>query len=524
MRQILKPTSVGRRLALALVVLGALAPLAFAAPKDTIVWARNGDIDSLDPQRATSTLSRMVWYQLYSSLLEFNDQGKLVPGLAKSWKVSPDGKTVTFTLHKGIRCSDGTPFTAQDVKYTAERALSDKNPSLTKASWGPITQVKVIDALTVQFDLSHRFDAFVPFMADQFSGMLCLSDKKAGSKFGTSFAVGTGPWKFVKWVKGSEIVLERNPYYKNYGRSVTNPGPPYMKQLIIKTVPEGQTRYAGLKTGAYNIIQPPIEDIPQIRKSSGMKLVAAKNSGQDMFIEFAVHRPPFNDVKARKAVAYALNIPSALNLVFGNLVQREYCPVARGMFGNDEALCKKVGYSYDPQKARQLLKELGYSKSHPMPIIMMTWKGSDRSKVLQVFQNQLAQVGIQAKIQVMDIGTLNARVRQENSIKTGTDTLDLMGWTWYGPDVLYLLWHSPGAYHGFHTPELDQMLASTRTASTSARRLSDVHQAMTYIIKNAVEIPVYTPGWLWLYAMSSNVQGFKVGAFNHPMFSDVKVQ
>jgi peptide/nickel transport system substrate-binding protein len=96
-----------------------------------IVWARDGDIDSLDPQRATSTLSRQLWYQIYDSLLEFNDKGEVVPNLAKKWTVSPDGKEVVFTLNDGIKCHDGTPFDADDVKWTADRALSEESPSLT---------------------------------------------------------------------------------------------------------------------------------------------------------------------------------------------------------------------------------------------------------------------------------------------------------------------------------------------------------------------------------------------------------
>src|SRR5699024_4073922 len=150
--------------------------------------------------------------------------------------------------------------------------------------------------------------------------------------------------------------------------------------------------------------------------------------------------------------------PVALKLVFGDLVQREKCPLSPGILGNDPAFCQKYLPKYDPANAKKLLKELGYGSGHPLDITMMTWVGDQRDKLLQVFQNMLAQVGIKAKVQMMDIGTLNARIRQENEIKTGNSTLDLNGWTWYGPDVLYLLWHSPVAYHGYTSPKLDKLL------------------------------------------------------------------
>jgi len=495
-----------------------LAVGSVAHAKD-IIWARDGDIDSLDPQRATSTLSRQVWYQIYDSLLEFNDKGEVVPNLAKSWKVSDDGKAVTFVLHKGIKCSDGTPFNADDVLYTARRALSKDHPSLTKTSWGPITKVEKLDPLTVRFDLAKPFAAFVPFMADQFTSMICDSMKN-DKGFGTTAAVGTGPWKFVSWTKGSEIVLERNPYYHNYGRPVSNPGPPKADRLIVKTIPDGQTRLAGLETGQVTVAVPPIENIKDIRANKHLHLYVAKRTGQNMFLEFAISRPPFKDERARRAVAEAINFPVALKLVFGNLVQREKCPVSRGVLGNSESYCNKYAPKYDPADAKKLLKEMGYSSQNPMKIIMMTWVGDSRGKLLQVFQNMLAQVGIQAKIQVMDIGTLNARVKQENDTKTGTGTLDLMGWTWFDPDVQYLLWHSPGAYDGYNTPALDAMLEKTRTTIDHAARVKAVRNVEKYLLTHAVHVPVYTPGWLWLYAVRDDLKGFKIGPFNRPLFND----
>lgn len=495
-----------------------LSPVAHAQ-QNTIVWARNGDIDSLNPQRATSTLSRQVWMQIYDTLLAFNQHGKLVPNMATSWKVTDGGKTVTFDLHKNIKCADGKPFTANDVVFTVDSALSDKNPSLTKTSWGPITSVKALNDYQVRFKFSKPFAAFLSFQADPFASMIC-DDMKGKAGFGTTAANGSGPWKFVSWNKGSKIILKRNPYYHNYGWPVKNAGPPKVKKLVIEDIPEGQTRFAGLETGEFNVIQPSIENVKSIQSNPKTKLYIAQRTGQNMFLEFAVHRAPFDDVRARKAIAEAINVPLALKLVFGKLVQREYCPLSPGVMGNDPAFCKKYGYHYDPAGAKKLLVQLGYGPDHHMKIIMMTWKGDSRGKLLQIFQNMLSQVNIDAKIQVMDIGTLNARVRQENEIKTGTDTLDLMGWTWFDPDLLYLLWHSPGAYAGYTTPELDKLLEATRTTIDTSKRTLAVKAVEKYLLQNAVEIPIYTPGWNWLYAAQTRLKGFTIGAFNRPLFND----
>lgn len=486
-----------------------------------IVWAREGDIDSLDPQRATSTLSRQVWYQIYNSLLEFNDKGEVVPGLAESWTVSEDGKEVVFKLHDGIKCHDGTPFDADDVKWTAERALSEDNPSITKASWGPIAGIDKIDPLTIKFTLSKPFGAFVPFMADEFTSMLC--DSNAEHKdFGISTAIGTGPWALDKWTKGSEIVLKKNPDYHNYGRPVDNAGPPHADRLIIRTMPEAQTRVAGLKTGELQVIVPPIQEIKSLQENPDVEVFAAKSTGQNMFLEFAVHRPPFNDERARQAVSYALDKDLALKIVFGDLVEREKCPISRGVFGHDETLCAKYTQQHDPAKAKALLEELGYGPNKPMQMVMATWPGDSREKMLQIFQNQLKQVGIEAKIEVMDIGTLNARVKQENNTETGPGFMDLMGWTWFDPDLLYLLWHSPGAYEGYTSPHLDELLEATRTTVDPNKRAEIVHEVFEVLLTKAVHVPVYSPGWNWLYAVSGKHPGFKVGPFDRPLFSAMK--
>jgi len=507
---------------LTLAVSGA-AFLALAAPAyaGDVVWARDGDIDSLDPHRATSTLSRQLWYQVYDSLLEFNEQGQPVPHLAKEWTVSDDGLEVVFTLNEGIKCHDGSPFNADDVKWTADRAIFSDNPSLTKASWGPVTSVDKVDDLTVKFTLSKPFGAFVPFMADQFTAMLCDSNAD-NDDFGVTSAVGTGPWKVESWTKGSEIVLSSNADYRNFGRPVDNPGAPFADRLIVRTMPEAQTRVAGLQTGELQVIVPPIQEVDALKADPAVELHIAESTGQNMFLEFSAHRPPFNDARARQAVSHALDKDMALDIVFGDLVVRERCPVSTGVLGNDQEFCDQYDQDYDPEKAKALLAELGYGADNPMPMVMATWTGDSREKVLQVFQNQLKQVGIDASIEVMDIGTLNARVKTENNKTDGPGFMDLMGWTWFDPDVLYLLWHSPGAYEGYTDPDLDALLDRTRTTVDVDARRDVVQEVFEHLLTNAVHVPIYTPGWLWMYAVSAEAPGFKVGPFNRPLFNAVK--
>ncbi|MGH6896694.1 MAG: ABC transporter substrate-binding protein [Geminicoccaceae bacterium] len=208
-----------------------------SAGASELVWARYGDIDSLDPHRATSTLSMQVWDQIYDTMLAFDEEGKAQPHFAKAWTVSEDGLEYVFELQDGVVCHDGTPFDANDVKFTVDRAFGD-NPSLTRTSWGPIEAVEVVDPLTVKFTMSSPFGAFIPFLADSFSSIVCDTEANQSDAFGSNVAIGAGPFKLVEWVKGDVVVLEKNPDYRNFGKPAENMGPPHLDRLIVKTVPE----------------------------------------------------------------------------------------------------------------------------------------------------------------------------------------------------------------------------------------------------------------------------------------------
>ena len=303
-------------------------------------------------------------------------------------------------------------------------------------------------------------------------------------------------------------------------------GPPHIDRLVVKTVPESQTRLAALRTGEVHVAEPPFDDIPAIKEKGDLDIVVAGNTGQNVFWEFTISRPPFNDIRARQAVAYATDAALAIDIIYGGLSEREWCPISRGVFGNDQDFCKQYGYPYDPDRAKALLAELGYGPDNPLETTMYVWTGGNRHKLAEIFQNQLAQVGINAKIEIMDIGTMNARVRQQNETtdESTPGTFDMMTWGWYDPDILYALWHSPGAYAGYQTPELDAMLEKTRTTIDADERLKAVQDVIRHLMENAVHVGLYTPGWEWVFATRPEVKGFKVGAFLHPHFHDVTVQ
>ena len=492
------------------------------APGGTLTYAREGDADSLDPHKTTTTLSWQVHSQIYESLTAFYADGNVVPNLAKSWEISDDGLEYTFVLQDGVTFHDGTPLNAEAVKYTFDRFIDDATGNPSKASIGPLTGTEAVDDMTAKMTFSAPFAPLLSFLTDPFAGIISPTAAEAsGEEFGNN-PVGSGPFKFVEWVKGDHITLARFDEYKGFHPMYNHEGPAYLDQLIYRTMPEEQARIAALETGEVNMAEPPLEEVVRLQGDGNFTVNIAQNTGQLVFFEFAVHRAPFDNVKVRQAVGYAVDPSQLVSIGLNDLVQTTQCTVGPGILGGDSAVCSASGFSPDPEKAKSLLAEAGYGDA-PLAVTLATWTGGNREDVAQLIQNQLNQVGFDVKLETMDIGSLNARVKAENNTTDGGGFFDMMGWAWFDPDILYALFHSPGWVDGFSSPELDTMLEEQRTLTDRDARLAKLDEIQKYILENAAMVPLFSPGWNWILASPQSVQGFQFAPFNRALIYDVSI-
>jgi peptide/nickel transport system substrate-binding protein len=508
----------GRTLVAAALGAAVCIGAAQAVGSKDIIFARAQDADSLDPARVSTTISLQVMTQIYDNLLTMDANGNLHPGLASEWKGSNDAKTFTFRIRE-VKCHDGSMFNAAAAKWNIDRVINPATASPNASSFGDIASTTVNgDELTIK--LNKPYSPLPGFLANPLSLMMCPSTVQGAD----IRPVGTGPWRFVSWDRNNQLVLERNPDYRNGDPLVSNPGPPYADRLIFRVIPEGPARMAALRTGEVNFAEPSLQDAAGLAKDKDFKVYTGeKRSGQLAYVGFTAKIPPLNDPRVRQAVGYALDRNAMVEIGFNDLVQAADCPVAPGLQGYDSQKCAEWGQHYDPAKAKELLEQAGYGPDKPLhaELSVSPLQGWDESFV--VIQQQLKAVGIDAKIETRQFASWVDYMSKKNRETTGTPAIWTMGMSGNDPDYLVFLWQPPGyAGQGIDDPALQKMLVEQRALSGEARA-QKILEIQKFLLTNAYEVPLFSPGWFWLAASKSDVEGFKQGYMTMPIFNDVKL-
>lgn len=489
-----------------------------AAGSKDIIFARAEDADSLDPARVSTTISLQVMTQIYDNLLTMDANGTLHSGLASEWKASDDAKTFTFKIRE-VKCQDGSIFNAAAAKWNIDRVINPGTASPNASSFGDIAST-MVDGDELTIELNKPYSPLPYFLANPLSLMMCPSTVHGAD----ITPVGTGPWKFVSWDRNNQIVLERNPGYRNDDPLVSNPGPPFVDRLIFRVIPEGPARMAALRTGEVNFAEPSLQDAAELAKDKTFKVYTGeKRSGQLAYIGFTERIPPLNDPRVRQAVGYALDRNAMVDIGFNNLVQASDCPVAPGLQGYDPQKCAKWGQHYDPAKAKELLKQAGYGPDNPLHVELSVspLQGWDDSFV--VIQQELKAIGIDAKIETRQFATWVDYMSKKNQETTGTPAIWTMGMSGTDPDYLVFLWQPPGyAGGGIDDPTLQKMLVEQRALSGEVRAQT-ILAIQKLLLTKAYEVPLFSPGWFWLVASKSDLEGFKQGYMTMPIFNDVRL-
>jgi len=486
------------------------------------VYIRNNlysDPLSMDPLFALGAATVMTQMNIYDGLVKLDpDRGTVVPDIAERWTHSPDGKTFTFYLRKGVTFHDGSEVTAADFKYHFERVANTANLSPHMARLAgvvgvkafqekraeDIAGIKVLDKYTLQISM-ERPNILLPY---HLTGVWASAVprgvvERLGREFGTN-PVGSGPFMFESWARGRELVLKRYPHYwrkDKWGNQL-----PYLDRLIFRLIRDMTAVEAEMTVG--NVDSAWISDSAYLRYKNHPVFKKHLLEAPEFYtwhigFNLSMSGVPWADKRVRQAVNHAIDRKTIVDVV-----RQGKAYVARGilppsMFGADPTF---TGYEYNPEKAKRLLVEAGYPNGFTAKIL-----SSDSQSVVPVVEailGYLNAVGIRLQYEVLD--SVTARVRQQDGrfeLYTGS----LGG---YGHPLIYLQqgFHSrfagPGGnYTRYSNPRVDQLLDRAAEARDTNTMIRLVREAERIIMDDAPwSVLTYTKG---VVVMQPYVRGLR---------------
>jgi peptide/nickel transport system substrate-binding protein len=399
----MKSLSYVTRVTLCFVLFGGLflgALDSTAAPKvgGTLKIAMYADATSLDPGGANDIPSQKAYNLLYDTLVAFDKNMQLVPHVATAWKPSQESKVWTFTVREGIKFHDGSVLTPEDVAFSYQRILEAPEAASQKKS--SIAMIERIETRgnEVSFKLKYPFAPF-PGTTAQIQIVPKKLAREVGNKAFASNPVGSGPFKFVEWVKDDHITYERNDQYWLKK--------PNLDRVMLRPIPEGTVRAMSLMTGEVDVVdQVSSETIPRLQGAKGVELLTTPGLNY-YWLGIRQYGPPYNNLKFRQMVYSSIDMDGAIKTIFpnGNAV-RAYGAVPPLIWPNDTPYLKENAIRQDKAKARKLFEELiseGVMKRDTQVLVSMP-NDPERLKLGEILVTHLKEIGVNAELKVMETG------------------------------------------------------------------------------------------------------------------------
>lgn len=480
-----------------------MGPPTMAAEKKVIVQAMDRDPDILDTIKAAWYSDALIY--LHDRLVSRDYNFGYRPGLATSWDVSGDGLVWTFHLRQGVTFHDGTPFTAKDVKWTIDTIKDPKTASPFAGDLKAIDKVKIVDDYTVQVFLKYPFPNLLFNLSNTASGIQkagCYD--KYGDDYGIKVVIGTGPFMFKEWVRGDRIVLVKNPNYHWGPEWMSNQGPPLFDELVIRTIPEESSRIMELVTGGVHVLRdvPPLQ-VDKLKNNPEINIFTEQSTRLG-YLAYACDKKPFDNVLVRRAINHAVDRDTIVKYIFNGHATPAYGYLPPALKDEYLAESEKLGYKYDPAKAKALLAEAGFSKG--FETTLSAENDSTSKRLAEVLQAQLADVGIKAKIQLYDSASYVAM------LKAGQQDLFIRLYSWPNADILdWFLLSSQFPYPNHSRwcdPKTDELINSAASAPTWEKRAQGYKEVQRHLIEQAVWCPVYIPDMM--LAVRKEVINFKI--------------
>jgi peptide/nickel transport system substrate-binding protein len=453
-----------------------------AQPQGKMTWAIHFTIAPtfFEPADNNGITSFLFLYAIHDALVKPMPGNQRTPSLAESWSESEDGLTYEFKLRQGVTFHNGDPLTAEDVKFSFDR-YRGQSAALFREK---VKAVEIVDPLRVRFHLKEPWPDFMTFYSSMSASAGWVVPKKYLERVGDDgfkkHPIGAGPYKFVSQKEGIELVLEA---YEGYWRKV-----PHVKTLVMRSIPEDSTRLAMLKTGeadiAYAMMGPMAEEVKR-----DPKLRLAYSEGQGIFFiyfnEQADPKSPWHDLRVRQALNFAIDRQAlsdqqtlGASPPTGNIVPRAF-----------EFALPIEAYPYNPEKAKQLLKEAGYPNGFDAGEIT---SGPPYHSLAEGVANYLQAVGIRIKMRPMERAALIAALKEKKLTGLTSGGTGILGNAATRLEPFVVSW---GEFARIGYPDIDELYKQQSVERDQKKREALLHQIQRLVHERAMYAPLYELVW-----------------------------
>ena len=464
---------------------------------DIIVRGDIGDASNLIPILASDSASHSIAGLIYNGLVKYDKNMNIVGDLAESWDISKNGLVITFHLRKGVKWHDGRPFTAKDVLYTYQVTVDPKTPTAYAGDFLKVKKAEVLDDYTFRVTYDKPF---APSLISWSSAILprhLLEGQDITKSSLARHPVGTGPYLFKEWLAGQKIVLVSNADYFE--------GRPYVGGHVTRIIPDMATMFLELR--ARNIDMMGLTPLQYTRQTENNLFRQSFDKYRYLafaytYLGYNLKHPFFADKRVRQAISYAINKEEIISGVLLGLGKPATGPYKPGTWAYNENV---KTYSYNPQKARELLRAAGWTKTNndgflekdglPFTFELITNQGNEtRQKCAEIIQRQLKEVGIDVKIRILEWAAfINDFINKRRFEAV------ILGWTIpLDPDA-YDVWHSSKTapeelnFISYKNPEVDALLEKARSTFDQKLRKKYYDRFQEILVEDQPYTFLYVP-------------------------------
>ena len=449
---------------------------------DTLVLVDQKDPATLDPALTWGFLDGKLIGYIFSNLVRFDVKANIIPDLAESWDISPDGLQYTFHLNLHARFSNGRAVTTDDVVYSFNRVLAPQTAARSAWVLERIASMKAVNRHQVVIQLNKPFTPFLNMLAMPAAAVVPQEEVEKAEASGTTFSerpVGSGPWKFDEWKHDQYVSFVRNDEY-------WKPEKPAMSKLVYRIISNAFTSIAEFETGNVAVIEP-LPEAEVLRWKTHPQWKNYTRLEQELVLDqllFNTEREPFNRVEVRQALSQTLEMPLLLEAVREGAGFVANGPIPNGISGHDP---NRKPYPYQPDEALKVLQQ--HNAINREFVFLIPSNDAPLRLLGEIMQAEWKKLGIKVRLQPLEWVTYKRMMLDGD--------FDLCFQNWYGdyPDgdnFLYPLFHSSqiGLVNGsrLNDPDVDRLIEASQSEQDTAKRIQLLEQANALIVEKAPAI------------------------------------